>query len=123
MSRIVKLSKYGFVLDSLKNDWENVDKSFLSSETFSALRKGMDISVTERNKSGFITNVSIVSPVKDCDVDVRQRDILKGQCLNIAFNSLRSDGYNLDTSQIIDKGVRLAHQLLVALEDADYYKW
>ena len=45
MSKIVALSKYGFKLDSLKNDWEKVDKSLLHRDIFNSLEKGLEIQI------------------------------------------------------------------------------
>lgn len=107
MNTIVALSKYGFKLDSLKNDWDKVDKSLLNRELFKSLQKGVQVKINERNKQGFILDFSVIphgdigvkentnSPLlslsiqqqtnsKDCSPSPFN-SIRYAQCVNIAF--------------------------------------
>ena len=125
---VVALSKYGFKVDSLKNDWEKVDKSLLSRDVFKNLKRGDELEIVSRNSGGFITEIK-VSPMaviipesKVSNVDPVQRNILKGQCLNIVMNQLFNDK-NVECDDVRELGIRLAHRLFVELESADYYGW
>lgn len=124
MSNIVLLSKYGFKLDSLKSDWVKCDKSLLKSERFAQLRKGMDIDVVEKNKQDFVLNFRINSlpcVSDDCKIDSRARDILKGQCLNIAFQNCSMNVLDFEDQR--QKGIRLAHKLFDELLQSKYAEW
>lgn len=137
--KVVALSKYGFKVDSLKNDWEKVDKCLLNREIFKNLEKGSEIEVVERNKKGFIIDFKLI-PIEPFDtrklldamvnganeikanIDSRSRDILKGQCLNIACNAVfmnRDIGFDMNR----DKAIKLAQKLFIELEQANYYGW
>ena len=127
MNKIVSLSKYGFKLDSLRNDWEKVDKSLLNRDIFKGLEKGMNVEIIGRNKEGFVTDLKIIkSLTTDLGEDVKvldkhKRDILKGQCLNIVFNSLIGQDLGFDKNR--ETGIRIAQRLFTELEAADYYNW
>jgi hypothetical protein len=89
MSKIVALSKYGFKVDSLRNDWEKVDKSLLHRDTFNLLEKGLEIQVTERNKKGFILDFKVLHH-KDQGEEVTH---------NISNNSSQKSTLNTLTSK------------------------
>jgi hypothetical protein len=126
MNKIVALSKYGFKLDSLKNNWEKVDKSLLNRELFQSLEKGMSIDVKGRNREGFITEFVVNKPLSldlefNMNASHKHRDILKGQCLNIVFNSLIGQDLGFDKNR--ETGIRIAQKLFAELEAANYYNW
>lgn len=136
MSRVVALSKYGFKLDSLKNDWEKVDKTLLKREVFISLKKDDLIEVKERNSKGFIVDMVKVDPISNILNNTlnalsnsarneekilasdKQREILKGQCLNIAFKDI-----DITDSKFREQGIRYAQKLFVELEEANFYNW
>ena len=143
MPKIVAKSRYGFKLDSLKNDWEKVDKSLLHRELFNSLEKGFQIDIKERNKKGFILDFKVINHDNpeasknnvpntvskqlnsDCSLtpsDIkatdRDRNILKGQCLNIAFKDI-----DVTDSNFRDRGIKIAQKLFVELEEANFYGW
>jgi hypothetical protein len=130
MAQIVALSKYGFKVDSLKNEWEKVDKSLLKRDCFLQLQKGDSINIVARNKEGFImefnkepTNIfnELAKPFMKA-TDERNHDKLKGKCLNIACNAVFS-GQNIGFDNARANAIKYAQRLLVELEEADYYKW
>jgi len=100
MSKIVALSLYGFKLDSLKNDWDKVDKSLLHRDIFNSLVKGVEIEVKERNSKGFITSFKVLGLDKDkvsisnqplvnsspIQEQIVKNGMIYGQCVNLAFN-------------------------------------
>ena len=139
MSRVVALSKYGFKLDSLRNDWEKVDKSLLKRDIFISLKKDDIIEVRERNSKGFIMDMVKVDPItnlmnntlnalskpvqefkeqQDIKATDKERQILKGQCLNLAFKNTTE--FNILT---IKKGINDSKLLLKLLEDDNIYNW
>ena len=133
MSKIVALSKYGFKVDSLKNDWEKVDKCLLNRAIFQNLEKGSEIEVVERNKKGFIidfkvielnpiTNMinSLAAPIQ-AQIDSKARENLKEQCLNIAFRDV--DAEILSFKDEMDRRIILAQKLLIKLEENNFYGW
>ena len=135
VNRVVALSKYGFKLDSLKNDWEKVDKSMLKRDAFNSLEKGDLIEVKERNDKGFILDFVKVNPIDHLISNVtdsiassfnngeihgtdKQREILKGQCLNICFKEI-----NVNYPQFRKMAIDNAKILFREIEDSDYYRW
>ena len=144
MSKIVAISKYGFKVDSLRNDWEKVDKTLLKRDVFNMLEKGLEIEIKERNTKGFILDFKILdskarkleeeqtssplinmdnkssfsSPSPDIKACDKERQILKGQCLNIAFKDI-----DVTDSNGRSVGIRNAQKLFVELEEANFYRW
>ena len=57
--KIVALSKFGFKLDSLKNDWLKCDRSLLNRSIFTSLQKGLELKDLSYNDKGFITSFSV----------------------------------------------------------------
>jgi hypothetical protein len=52
----------------------------------------------------------------------RSREILKGQCLNIACSAVFHSGdIGFDSNRA--RAIKFAHKLFAELEDADYYMW
>ena len=140
MSRIQALSKFGFKLDELKNEWEKVDKSLLKRDLFTSLKKGDEIEIVARNKAGFILDFRVIKP-NTLDINsalnsavtsvtnqmfqmdkerMRERAILKGQCLNLIFNNNECD---LEIKEVRQDRIRLAHKLFIEIEEYDYYNW
>lgn len=134
-------SEKGFMLEG-SDSWLTCDKSFVNSELFKSLNKGDKISAITFNKDRYVTSfvlfsVHAVQKFKEEDKlpkthksndinslktssasDFKSREILKGQCLNLAFK-------NVDTSDSHARefGIRIAQKLLDELEAADYYNW
>lgn len=141
-AKIVKLSKFGFMTNQSK-DWVSCDKKFISSSAFKSLKVGDLIDNASFNDAGFLTSISVVvskeSPSVMCSVSGDtltprttteasskvERDILKGQCLNIAFNTFfaQEGGLNPEFKESRAKAIILAQKLFNELESANYYGW
>lgn len=131
MAIVQAVSKNGFKIDSLKNDWTIVDKSLIDSEAFKSLRKGFEINIIGRNDKGLVTDFKIVNTlgINKLKEEFRlppnpvDRNILKGQCLNIIFSNMSACEADLGHDGNREKGIRLAHRLFLELENANYYGW
>ena len=130
MNTIVQLSAYSFRLDSLRNEWTGCDKTLIKTELFKSLKKGDRIDSISRNKAGFIESFKLVKDEHIYNIESKlmfispqQRDILKGQCLNISFNSLFSNpevNFRFEANR--KEAIALAHDLYDELKE-EYFKW
>jgi hypothetical protein len=137
MATINALSKFGFLfLDS--KEWVKCDKLLINSLAFKSLKKGDNLINLKFNDKGFCTGF-LNSPLLKTEMgrsisdrqnnhsntpahfDNRRREILKGQCLNIAFNNVQS--WSLGFDDETDARIRKAQDLFRKLEDANYYEW
>ena len=122
MSKIVALSKYGFKLDSLRSEWDKVDKSLLHRELFNSLEKGSMIDVINRNGKGFITefillnhkdkgegvNRSQITSLNvtqninsECKTSLPFDSIRYAQSVNLAFASIEIGGFVSEEAGIV----------------------
>lgn len=102
--KVSKLSSNGFQIDN--KQWFTVDK-FKSPDLLSTIKLGDILSDIKTNKKGYVVSVvgdasqvgkltlsdssssSFIQPAK---FDYKDLKILRGQCLNIAFDNLSSNG-------------------------------
>jgi hypothetical protein len=106
MNKIIKISPNGFQLDSKK--WFTVDK-FKSLSLLEQIKVNDVVHDIKCNKKGYVVSFSVVGDVAsgsdsitplhivDCisstpKLDLKDLKILRGQCLNIAFDNLSSNG-------------------------------
>jgi hypothetical protein len=133
MVKVVALSKYGFKVDSLRNNWEKVDKSLLKKEVFNMLEKGIEIEIKERNTKGFILDFKILnhkarkleeehtdSPLINIDNQNSlsssssevKNGLMYGQCVNLAFNHVSSTELGLNIDEAFDLADKIYKEYL-----------
>lgn len=106
MSQIVAMSKYGFKLDSLKNQWEGVDKCLLKREIFLNLKKGDLIEVLERNKSNFIIEFKVLNDKGG------EANHLQNTCSSSVGISSLPSSHSLGTSILEREGIKHLNPLV-----------
>ena len=143
MNHIIKeLSSTGF---KTANGWFTCDKfKVLDKAIFKGLKIGDEVSNIKTNKNGFVVAFdisvanrggelesevnSVVTPQLYSDmsppiqVSKMDRQILKGQALNIAFNCMFKE-LNIEHKETRDRAIKLSHKLFVELEEANFYGW
>lgn len=117
--KVDAVSKFGMKVD---NKWVGYDRKFKPIE----VRKG-DLLDIELNDEGFIIKASLIEKesvskqvVREASVDYRQREILKGQCLNIVASKL--DG-NIASADYRKDLIAITTVLFAELQDAGYLIW
>ena len=142
---IVQLSKYGFKLDSIKNEWQKIDKSLIRREHFLNLKKWAKISQIEKNSGGFIIGYKIEeqsNPIDEVTVNFQTaldtldktshnvvknttREQLKQTILLGSLNILSNDinNYDLSLPENQRKAIQTAHSILKELDKLRYDEW
>lgn len=144
MNTIKKLSSNGFLLE---DGWHTVDSKIIKSKTFKFPFENLkigdridSIKVKIVNDKEYVTDFIVLDHKDSVRVEAppnllthqnsnsaspsdKAHEILKGQCLNIVFNSyFRERNIEFSKEERL-KAIQLSQKLLIELEDADYYKW
>lgn len=67
-------------------------------------------------------NSKITTPLPVSITD-KQREILRGQCLNIVFNAFFRDGIEIEYEANRDRAIKLSQKVFNELESANFYNW
>lgn len=134
MNYIIKeLSSTGF---KTSTGWFTCDKfKVLDKPIFKGLKIGDEVSNIKTNQGGFVIAFDIFvakkpesevvssAPQLDSPIQASKMDkqILKGQALNIAFRDSTLE--ILSFKDQLDKRIELAQKIYVKLEEANYYGW
>lgn len=124
--KINSISKFGLTFTDNPKVWYNLAKG-TNSEILQDLKRDMVIDV-QINDDGKITDIFDSSEVakdpkpSEPSIDSRARDILKGQCLNIAFEFVGRTG-NLFSPQSRKEAIDLGVVLFAELQNAGYLRW
>jgi len=148
MRKIILMSEYGFKLEDNPEKWISCDNKLLSSSMFKSLKVNDFVNEFRFNDKGFLisfnkitlaqhsehglegesinspllnkdrSKLSCDSPSHDIKASDKDRQILKGQCLNIAFKDV-----DVTDSNGRSNGIRNAQKLFVELEEANFYRW
>jgi len=112
--------------------WFTIDK-FKNPELLNKVKVGDDVSDIVLNTKNYVTSFQIGSgenvlekPLKSTpklspDPINISRNILKGQCLNIAFQNSTINELEFDSE--VERRIKKAQDLLIKLEDSDYFNW
>jgi len=146
MAKILKKSVNGFMVEGTKK-WFQVDKfKLINSDKFKNLKVSDDIDNIKFNNKDFVIDFIVLNHedqegkgeikhisfpsnhnVKNSEQFPftpesfhRSRDILKGQCLNIAFDGM---GKLIEFKDERDRRIQIAQKLLNELESADFFNW
>jgi hypothetical protein len=141
MSHIIKeLSSNGF---QTSLGWFTCDKfKVLDKAIFKGLKVGDSVDNIKTNKGGFVIAFDIpvanrggepvseaktaaphLNSVPPIQVSKMDRQILKGQCLNISFNAMFTGEADICFDANRTRAIKLAQKLFVELEEANYYGW
>lgn len=134
-------SENGFKVEK-NNKWFQVDKfKLIKDNKFINLKVNDEIENIKKNNKEFVIDFDPVCPLgvasgKEVSISLnksslnlppsssfnsdRAREILKGQCLNIAFSDMNK---LIEFKDERDSRIRIAQKLLNELEQADYYNW
>lgn len=130
---IKQLSSTGF--QSTANKWYRCDNfKILNNDIFQKLKEGTVVDNLKCNDKGFITSFTIVEGEGQMEIprthsvqtpsapiikaSDKDRAILKGQALNIAFKDI---DVNLSNARM--KAIENAKKIFNELETANYYQW
>ncbi len=126
--------------------WYQCDKfKLINSDMFKNLKVNDHIECIECNKDNFVIKFIVLNREDlgskggqlpssfntpnslKCpslpNIDIKAHEILRAQCLNIVFNSMFHNELTIEHQDKRDRAIRLSQELLVELEQADFYKW
>ena len=150
--KIIVKSNFGFKIASAPNDWVRCDTSFIDSDAFKSLKVGSIVDKVIVNKKGFVIKVILMetngananpsakfSHIPNTDstsfnsdstrkgsFDSRNDSILKGQCLNLVFNGMFSNGvniYEIEQDLNRERAIKLTRKLYEELKEANFEDW